>query len=241
MRTLLAEQYAPITSRIGYVEYPFDDTVELFAAWRRGLGDDINVIDATADGFPFAIHRLEPLSIPGVTRWLLVEAGRWTAYFDNSLLGTDAFSPIGYMAEVARVRGLIICAIADVPGWRLGGAQWELLADHPTTWLNYERQVSCIHDGDRWRWDTFGEPLPFEQVERYRARRIRDRFDSHLVEAYSQAVGLDVFEPSTYGPRIAFIEDRRPPRPGVESIERSLSDRQIELGIEPGRADRLPG
>lgn len=241
VRTLFAEQYAPITSRIGYLEYPFADTVALFAAWRRGLGDDIHETDATADGFPYAFHRLEPLSIPGVTRWLLVEAGHWTAYFDNSLLGTDAFSPIGHLARVAQVRGLMICTVPEVPNRRLGAVKWELLADHPTTWLNFQRQIGMVHDGDRWMWDSFGEPLPFEQVERYRARRVRDRFDSHLVEAYSRAVGIDAFEPSTYGPRIAFIEDRRPPPPGVEIIERSLLDRQIELGIQPGRADHLPG
>jgi hypothetical protein len=241
MRTLFAEQYAPITSRIGFLEHPFADTVELFAAWHRGLNHDVHVTDVSGDGFPYAFHRLEPLRLPSRTKWLLVQAGKWTAYFDNGVLGTDPFSPIGYLAKVAQVRGLMITTVPDVPGRRLGGIQWELVADHPTAWLNFERQISVINESGRWRWDRFGDPLPFEQVERYRARRIRDRFDSHLVEAYSQAIGLDVFAPATYGSGIALIEDRRPPRRDVQVIERSLLDLQAELGIEPGRADHLRG
>jgi hypothetical protein len=240
VRALLADQYAPITSQIGYVEVGLEPAVELYAAWLRGLGRPFEVRDLTEDGLPFAFHRLEPLTIPGADRQLLVEIGGWTAYFDNGLHGTDPVSPIGYLTRVARAQGLMICAIAEA-GRRLGAFKWELLAPYPTAFLNYRRTVSLVHDDTRWIFETYGDPLPFEDVERYAAPRKRDRFDSSLIEAYSHELGLRVFDPNAYGPRIALIETERSEPRSTEVTSMSLIDAQSYLGIQPGRAASLTG
>lgn len=240
LRTLLAEQYAPITSQIGFVAFPFDEAAELLAAWRRGLDRDTTVKNLTPDGFPFAFHHLEPLTMPGHPRELLVEFGSWTAYFDNGLHGSDPIGPVGYLCEVAQVKGLAICAVPDA-GRRLGAVKWELFAERPMQILNYERTIALVHESSKWVFETTGQPLPFEHLERYEARRPRDRFDSALVESYSQALGLDVFNPGAYGPRIAMVEShpRKPDPPPVRSM--TLDQAQAEQGITPGRADTLPG
>ena len=240
LRTLFAEQYAPITSQIGYVEYPFEDTVELLAGWIRGLGRSVEVTDVSSDGFPYAFHRLEPLTIPGHPRELLVEMGTWTAYFDNGLYGPDPTGPVGVMCRIAQVRGLMIGTVPEF-GRRMGAAKWELFAPHPTAFLNYQRTIAVVHDSSRWVFEAFGEPQPFEDLERYRARRVRDRFDSHLVEAYSRAIGLDVFDPAAYGPRIAVVESHHPDVAPARLIVKSLYEVQADLGIMPGRAEQLPG
>jgi hypothetical protein len=240
MRTLFAEQYAPITSRIGFIEYPIDELVELLAAWRRGLDTNPVVADVTADGFPYAFHRLEPLTIPGYPRELLVECGSWTAYFDNGLFGTDPIGPIIYLTGLAQVRGLAIATVPET-GRRLGGVKWELFADHRTHFLNYQRTVALVHDSTRWVFETSGEPEPYEDLERYKARRVRDRFDSGLVEQYSQAIGIDVFNKDAYGPSAVLIESTNEVPPGTRVLSMTLDEAQRDQGIVPGRADALPG
>lgn len=46
------------------------------------------------------------------------------------------------------------------------------------------RVVSASNDGGRWVFDQFGEPFPFEKVERYQERRVRDRFTFEMLKEY---------------------------------------------------------
>lgn len=237
MRTLLDEQYAPITSRIGFINLPIDDATEVFVGWRRGLYGDVTVTDVGGDGFPLALHRLEPLELPSSPRELLVEMGAWTAYFDCGLHGTDPIGPVSVMCQFARCRGMAIRVIPDT-GLRLGAVSWELFADHPTSFLNYERSITLVNQGTRWVFETYGMPLPFEDLERYKRRRARDRFDSAMAEAYSRAVGVDAFDRDAYGPRAILVThtDGAPPL-----MRMALADVQARFGIQPGRAEHLPG
>ena len=89
MRTLMSEQYAPITSSIGFLEAPIDEVARELQTWRESLCPAVTVT-RLCEGFPDALSRLEPLTGGSRPRELLVAAGGWTAYSDNSLLGTDA-------------------------------------------------------------------------------------------------------------------------------------------------------
>lgn len=79
----------------------------------------------------------------------------------------------------------------------------------------------------------------FEETEAYSARRLRDRFTSAMLERYCQALGVDVFNPSAYGPEVALVENDTPRPPGGYVM--SLAQVQEWLGIVPGQADGLPG
>jgi hypothetical protein len=74
-----------------------------------------------------------------------VSAGSWTAYFDNSLRGTDAVSAVGYLSRKLQCQGLAIRVkphTIGVPGVRRGRAgavQFELFGPLQTTFLNYVR------------------------------------------------------------------------------------------------------
>jgi hypothetical protein len=81
MRTLLSEQYAPITSQIGFVRAGKPETVDALVRWRRELGDDVAPTREVGD-FPAALLSLPPLVSPILWRELLVATtGPWTAYF----------------------------------------------------------------------------------------------------------------------------------------------------------------
>jgi len=55
--------------------------------------------------------------------------------------------------------------------------------------------------------DSDGPVLPFEQVERYREKRIRDRFTPEMLEAYARALGIDLFNAKFYGPRFVLFTE----------------------------------
>lgn len=243
MRTLLNERFAPITSSIGFLELPLDEAAAGLELWRKVRHPNIRV-ERTGEGFPEVLHRLQPLTIPGVPRELLIGAGRWTAYFDNSLLGTDAVSPMGFLAEELGCQGLAIRAVPHTMGLpavdhgRYGSVQFQLFGPLRTEYINYVRTVAAACDGDRWVFDANGTEQPFEEPHAYESRRIRDRFTSGMLERYCQALGIDVFNPGTYGPEAVFFErDLSLPKPPRTM---TLAQAQQELGIVPGMAGRLP-
>ena len=61
------------------------------------------------------------------------------------------------------------------------------------SFLNIRRSISVSNDGGRWRFDANGEPLDFEQLERYKARQIRERFTPEMLEEYLTALGINFF------------------------------------------------
>jgi hypothetical protein len=83
---------------------------------------------------------------------------------------------------------------------RYGAVMLEVYGPHQTAWLNYVRAVSASNDGGRWVFDQFGEPFPFEKMEQYQARRVRDRFTFDMLREYLHHLGLSPFEESFYLP-----------------------------------------
>jgi predicted Zn-dependent protease with MMP-like domain len=210
MRTLLGERFAPVTSSIGYLELPLQEAAEALEAWRRRR--HLVTIARPNEGFPEMLRRLEPLTAGARPRELLVGAGKWTAYFDNSLRGTDAVSTIGHLSGTLRCQGLAIRVVPRTVGLpnirrgRAGSVQFELFGPLPTEFLNYVRTVSVAFDGSRWVFNANGTEQAFEELGAYEGRRVRDRFTSQMLERYCNALGLDVFNPHAYGPEAVFFE-----------------------------------
>lgn len=239
MKTLLNDRFAPITSSVGFLEAPLDSVAETLVAWRRShewfRGQPQLVAVASVDQpFPECLARLEPLTVGSRSRELLLETQtRWVAYFDNNHDGTDP-AAVGYLPTKLHCQSLFVTCVPDTfdenrkPAGRYGGVQFQLFGPEPNPILNYVRTIGAIHDGDRWAFDTGGVPQPFEQPERYRARRIRDRFTAEMLEEYCAALGVRYFDPTFYGSRGVLVEDTRPPRKA-----KSLSTVQRELGIIP--------
>ena len=245
MRTLLSERYAPITSSIGYLELPLDEAAKGLEQWRRSLNPGLRM-SRPGDGFPEVLHRLEPLTGGIRPRELLIEAGKnWSAYFDNSLQGPDAVTTVRHLSRTLQCQGLAIKVVPHTIGLpgikrgRPGAVQFELLGPLQTDFMNYVRTVAVYWDGSKWVFIAEGTPQWFEDLEAYKARRVRDRFTSEMLERYCKALGLDVFEPSFYGPGSVFFESPTPIPPGAKVM--TLKEVQEWLEIIPGMADSLPG
>lgn len=239
MPTLLDDQFAPITSKIGFLEIPLAEAASGLATWRRRLYGEV-AVSAANEGFPEVLHRLEPLTGGSRPRELLISAHRWTAYFDNSLRGTDAVSAIGYLSRAMRCRGLAITAIPHAvqgngkgPG-RMGSMQFELFGPEQTEFLNYLRTVAVAFDGRKWVFHAFGPALPFEEVDNYRQRQVRERLTSEMLERYCRALGIDVLNPDAYGPDAVFFESPIPSAP--DGLVMTLEQVQRWLGIASSKA-----
>jgi len=89
MRTLLDEQYAPITSSFGFIDAALERVTDALVTWRTSLRRPEQVqVERLQESFPGVLHRLEPLTAGATPRELLVATrSSWTAYFDCGLRG----------------------------------------------------------------------------------------------------------------------------------------------------------
>jgi hypothetical protein len=235
MHTLFDDRFAPITSRIGFIRLPLEATARALAAWLEQIHGEGITSTAVNDGFPSCLRRLEPLTGGAVPRELLVRHGPdWTAYFNCFIQGTDAVGPVSYLTSSLHRDGLILTAIPDERGrggvrGRWGVVQFELLGPEDTTVLNFVRTVYAMNDGGHWEFGQAGTPQPFEELEAYSRRSIRERFTGPMLERYAQALGVDPFNEAAYGPEAILVANPQPVPPG--GLTMSLVEVQNWLGI----------
>jgi hypothetical protein len=201
---LLGGHYAPITDAIGFLEADLPRAVDADRRWRATLGGYGG--RPVTGALPVLLDALLPLTGP-LRRYIWVQTiGGWTAYFDNSVIGSDTFGPISYLAEQMRCRGF---AIGCRAGTRKRGASvsFSLYGPEPTEWLNLVRTVSAVEDEGRWTWTATGTVQTFEEVERYRQRRVRDRLTPDTLAQYCAAIGIRPFDESFYGAEGYLVEN----------------------------------
>jgi hypothetical protein len=204
---LLEDRWAPVTSNLGFLETHAERAARAFAAWQGGL--------MASRGISVAVHQvpgsleqvlsaLLPLSSPEVRRHLFIPTrSPWTAYVENARGGTDAASAMSYMAEALGCRGMRVGAVPHTlheDKGRYGIIVLEVYGPQETDWLNYLRTLHVSNDGGRWVFGQSGEPFPFEKLERYQARKVRDRFTFDMLKEYLHHLGLSPFEEDFYLP-----------------------------------------
>lgn len=204
---LLDDRWAPITSELGFLETDAAYAARAFSAWQgglmapRGISVGSSAVSGTLDQ---VLSALLPVTTPETRRHLFIPTrSPWTAYVENGWGGTDAASAMAYMSRTLGCRGLRVVAVPNTyrkGKGRYGAVMLEVYGPHQTSWLNYLRAVSASNDGGRWVFDQFGEPFPFEKLERYQERRVKDRFTFEMLKEYLHHLGLSPFEESFYLP-----------------------------------------
>jgi len=169
----------------------------------RGITVEVRPVSGTLEQ---VLTSLLPLTSGETQRDLFIPTrSGWTAYVENGWNGTDAASPMRYMARWLSIRGLRVVAAPHTlrkhGGGRYGGVMLDVFGpEQPGKILNYVRSIYVSNDGGRWVFGHSGEPFPFEQVERYQARRVRDRFTFEMLKDYLRHLGLSPFEEDFYLP-----------------------------------------
>lgn len=74
---------------------------------------------------------------------------------------------------------------------------------------NKVRYVYALRES-RWEFREYGERLPFEEVENYTARKIRDRLTLPMLERYCHHFGIRLLDPDFYSGDGYIIHDTGP-------------------------------
>ena len=205
---LLEDRWAPVTSTMGVLELGAEQAAQAFAMWHRELmtprGITVEVLPVTGT-LEQALSRLLPLTSGETQRHLFIPThSAWTAYVANGWTGTDAASPLRYMARWLSIRCLRVVAVPHTlrgDRGRYGAVMLDVYGPkQPGKLHNYVRALEVANDGGRWVFEQEGEPFPFEQVEKYQARRVRDRFTFEMLKDYLHHLGLAPFEEDFYMP-----------------------------------------
>src|SRR5947209_7360205 len=146
MKALLHNKFAPLTFTWGFVENPFAQFSEAFMQWQNQL--DVKFGTQTEHRsfrapLSESLLSLEPLTTP-LDRYLLTETrSRWTAIFSNGLRVSDVHSPVSYLPQLLRCRGLEVTCVPDrskcnsKDALRVYGAVvFALYGPDQTNWIN---------------------------------------------------------------------------------------------------------
>ena len=204
---LLEDRWAPVTSEMGFLETGAEHAARAFAAWQggllapRGIAVEVRPVSGSLEQ---VLSALLPLTSPEPRRHLFLPTrSPWTAYVENARGGTDAVSAMSYMARTLGCRGLRVGVAPNTirkNKGRYGIVALEVYGPRQTDWLNSLRTIHAANDGGHWVFGQSGEPFPFEQLERYQARRVRDRFTLDMLKEYLRHLGLSPFQEDFYLP-----------------------------------------
>jgi hypothetical protein len=205
---LLDDRWAPVTSEMGFLEARVEYAAGSHAAWQRGLlaphGVSVEVRPVTGS-LEQVLSSLLPLTDSEVQRHLFIPTrSTWTAYVENGHRGTDAASAMGAMARRAGCRSLRVVAVPHTyrkGQGRYGAVMLEMYGPHLNARHNNTvRALAPANDGGHWVFHQSGEPFPFEKLEQYQERRVRDRFTFEMLKEYLSHLGLSPFEEDFYLP-----------------------------------------
>jgi hypothetical protein len=205
MKYLLDNAFAPLTFSWGFLDAPVDVVGRAYVRWQRMILHRVKTIPIDLP-LADALRQLEPLDMASQRVLFLSTKGRWTACFDNGATGGNPATFVGELAERVRCRGIACGSIPDTltrrdagkPGtW--GAVKFTLFGAEKRDFLNVERSVSVMNDVRGWEFKTIGKVQDFEQVERYGAKRIADRFTPEMLAEYCRALGISLFDEHFYG------------------------------------------
>jgi hypothetical protein len=204
MKTLLDGKYAPITDTIGFIRCSAARAADFFIEWQRPIQNKRGILVDTASikgRLETKIRRLMPLTSVERRRYIFIPThSNWTAFLDNGHQGTDAFSPLSYMAEKLSCEA--VRATYD-PGTR-GNSDlaviWELYGPNLVDFSNTVRAVFVTDDGNGLIFSESGKVQPYEDVEKYSNRLKRDRFTPQMLDHYLRALGIEAFDENFYQP-----------------------------------------
>lgn len=236
LKQLFDDSYSPITSEIGFLECDAKTASDAFMEWQNTIQSERGVYLSRRElsgDFQTKLEALLPLTSVEARRFLFLPTrGNWTAYFDSGWRGTDVFSAVSTLCERISCRGIrAVCTPhtirkeSGVECGKYGATMLEVYSADSSgcSFLNILRSISAANDGGRWGFDANGEILPFEQVERYTAKKVRDRFTPEMLDQYLAALGIHFFSPDFYNAdQIAYLVSKDGPC-APEMKEYSLS------------------
>ena len=188
MELLFDDRLAPMTSTMLFFELDIVELVVRFYRFKRKITRDhrrlgFSLATKTVSGnLETVLRSLLPLISVDIRKFLFIPtASPWVAFVSNGWNGTDPTSST-YYAKLFQCRVLRVTAVPhtirgkwpDVRG-RFGAVMFEVNVPAEDPQKGLRRAIVAMNE-DRWIFENIGEPFPFEDTERYKAKRVRDRF-----------------------------------------------------------------
>jgi hypothetical protein len=189
----------PLGQTVGFVELELARAIEAYRVWTRGWKPPRPSVKQVRETLLIdQLPRLLPLEMP-YTRWLLVAHGqRWTAIFDNSRGGGDPYPAVAELSRIAGTRG-VLAGHTPQEQYPCPATQFHLFDSGG----DYVRTIDCgVFDDARWSFEARGTEQPFEELEAYGSRRVKDRFTRPMLLRYLSALGIEADRMSAYGPSV---------------------------------------
>jgi hypothetical protein len=187
---------SPLGLSVGFLRRRINEVRDALLTWRRQELRQV-VEERGPIRFPECTSLLDPLEAPWTVE-VLIASGDWTTYLNNGIDGGDSTAAAPYLCT----RLGCDCVVAThAPPYGPGHAStqlWMMGPDGEPPLMNVRTLAAHAEDG-RWSWVTSGPLQPFENPERYTARRIKDRFDRALLVEYLAAMNIRVDDPGFYG------------------------------------------
>ena len=190
---LLGGSLRPLGCAVSFIDAPFTAVLAAVLDVHRGTRVDVS----PSAPFPQCVWALDPMQAPW-TKALVIDCDGWSAYLNNSIGGGDltAIAP-----AIARRHGWQCIGAEHMPRYGPGHAATQLWIQGTsgTPPLGDVRTLAAHAEDGRWSWHESGSTQPFEQTERYTARRKRDRLDRPLLVEYLNAMGIRVDDERFFG------------------------------------------
>ena len=186
------EQWNPITHDFGLIQAPLEHVLDSFLSWHASIG--INYQRTyIATSLAVAFESLLPLANSKMRRLFVATRSTWVACFQNGIAGSDPFPAMSFLAGRMGVLAMRVCSTPERAMYR--ATVWEVYAPQSLGGgpLNYRRSIAALDDGGHWVFEESGERYTFERVERYAARRKRDRFTKNVLCEYLRHFGVELF------------------------------------------------
>lgn len=196
----------------GLIEAPLTDCVARLDGARRA-GQSVLYRhppgQPTSSSRETAVRYLSHLTYPA-TRWVLFGVNdEWTAAVNNLRDGSYFADSARMIASVCQTR---MCRVVDYdPGRPRQVGDYQIRDGYPARIFelcNSEgplRAICCVLDGDRWTFETSGDPLPVEVSFDYTARLKRDRFTSENLSTLLAWLGIDRPVPAVFATTETFF------------------------------------
>jgi hypothetical protein len=208
MKLLFDDKYAPITSEIGFLECDLKLVCTAYELWETEIlrPHEMQIELKNVEGnLESILQKLSPLTVPIPTRLAFVPTQSvWTAYFDNGPRGTDAAGLVKVLAEKLNCRGIRTVFAPNTMPSRPTGQPLERYGATILEVYGSDRKpiriIYAANDGGKWVFGESGIPFPYEEVDRYKAKKIRDRFTGEMLDNYLNHLGISAFDEQFYAP-----------------------------------------
>lgn len=208
MKLLFDNALAPLTYHIGFLQVGVEQLVAAYAEWMEQMvAVNMEIKNSHTQrqvtGSLYDVLQILPPLTELRTKIVFVPTNsNWTAIFENFWIG-DIRPRVAHLTRTIGCRGINMMAIPvaideRAGNWRTLGIQ--VFGPKPNSISNMERVIGIVRDNNRLSLVSNGTPFPFERLDQYQEKRVKDRFTQELLEQYMAEFGLFPFDESFYLP-----------------------------------------